>query len=347
MKIGIYNPYLDSLGGGERYMLTIASHWSKTHDVDVFWDHDAILEKAVDRFSLDFSRVSIVPNLFQYRTLSKLRGTSSYDLILMLSDGSIPMSRAKHNILHFQMPFPSVAFPFWKRRMIDAIVCNSEFTKQAIDPCIGEKAVVIYPPVPVDAYAPAKKTNTILSVGRFSAFHHAKKQDVLIEFFRKGLEKNYLKGMRLVFAGGLLKSDEPYFLGLKTKAEGLPIEFYPNCPFDQLRKLYGESRIYWHAAGFGEHNPLFFEHFGISTVEAMASGSVPLVYGKGGQKEIVNDGEEGFLWYIGEELLEKTEEVIRSKAKEAGMVKKAKKRAEIFGEKIFCSRFDELIKEFI
>ena len=38
MKIGIYSPYLDTLGGGERYMISLASHWSKSHEVSVYWD---------------------------------------------------------------------------------------------------------------------------------------------------------------------------------------------------------------------------------------------------------------------------------------------------------------------
>ena len=38
MRIGIYSPYLDSFGGGERYMLTIAEYLSASHKVDLFLD---------------------------------------------------------------------------------------------------------------------------------------------------------------------------------------------------------------------------------------------------------------------------------------------------------------------
>jgi hypothetical protein len=38
MKIGIYSPYLDTVGGGEKYMLTIAEGFSKENNVDVFLD---------------------------------------------------------------------------------------------------------------------------------------------------------------------------------------------------------------------------------------------------------------------------------------------------------------------
>jgi glycosyltransferase involved in cell wall biosynthesis len=38
-----------------------------------------------------------------------------------------------------------------------------------------------------------------------------------------------------------------------------------------------------------------FEHFGISIVEAMSAGAVPVVVGAGGQAEIVEDGVSGLL----------------------------------------------------
>jgi glycosyltransferase involved in cell wall biosynthesis len=69
--------------------------------------------------------------------------------------------------------------------------------------------------------------------------------------------------------------------------------------------LYNESAIYWHASGYGEdeeRDPVRFEHFGITTVEGMAAGCVPVVLGKGGQTEIVSHGQNGYLWYNLNEL---------------------------------------------
>ena len=40
MKIGIFDPYLGTLSGGEKYMLSIASCLSKEHEVYVFWDQE-------------------------------------------------------------------------------------------------------------------------------------------------------------------------------------------------------------------------------------------------------------------------------------------------------------------
>lgn len=74
MRIGIYDPYLDDLGGGEKYMMTIAQCLSKEHQVDVFWDNKQDLDNLIYRFSLDLSKISLVPNIFsgQFSTFQRL-----------------------------------------------------------------------------------------------------------------------------------------------------------------------------------------------------------------------------------------------------------------------------------
>jgi len=92
MKIGIHSPYLDTLTGGELYMLTIAEFLSKRNEVTVFWDDKSILEKAKKRFNLDLSRVRITNNIFsnKYSSKDKFLMSLKYDKIIYLSDGSIP-----------------------------------------------------------------------------------------------------------------------------------------------------------------------------------------------------------------------------------------------------------------
>jgi len=66
-KAAIYDPYLDTLGGGERYCLTVAEILSKNgYHVDLLWDKDSdILTKAETRFSLDLSSVKITNDFFK------------------------------------------------------------------------------------------------------------------------------------------------------------------------------------------------------------------------------------------------------------------------------------------
>ncbi|MEK7119756.1 MAG: hypothetical protein AAB889_04525, partial [Patescibacteria group bacterium] len=72
----------------------------------MFWDNFYILDEAQRRLDVDLSRVKVTQNIFRERNVfKKLLLTRQYDLIFVLSDGSIPSTLAKHNILHYQVPF--------------------------------------------------------------------------------------------------------------------------------------------------------------------------------------------------------------------------------------------------
>jgi fructose-1,6-bisphosphatase len=103
MKIGIYDMYLDALGGGEKYMLSIAAFLSEQHSVDIFWDDDDILRKAAKRFALDLSKIHLTKNIFlsPLSFLEKKKSMESYDLIIYLSDGSIPFLFGKRILSTF------------------------------------------------------------------------------------------------------------------------------------------------------------------------------------------------------------------------------------------------------
>ncbi len=344
MNIGFYSPYLDSGGGGERYLLTLASHWSHKHDVFVFWDDNSILDNQQKRLDIDLSRIKVVRNVFREQNVfKKLFTTRQYDLIFFLSDGSIPSTIAKRNILHFQVPFPTVAYSVAKLSRYQAVVCNSVFTKQSLDTRVAEGATVIYPPVPSVGVGRVKKEKLILSVGRFTGFHTAKKQHMLVEAFAKAQKNKQLRGWKLVLAGGLIASDQGYIDSLKRLTKGLPVAVETNITHERLSDYYRRASLYWHAAGYGETDPRWMEHFGISTVEAMSAGAIPVVYSGGGQPEIVKEGQNGFLWQTTVELLEKTQKVISNVTLAQDLRKRAIETSKQFSVLRFCEAFDKLL----
>jgi glycosyltransferase involved in cell wall biosynthesis len=346
MKIGIYNPYFDSFGGGERYVLTLAEHWSKTHDVSLFWNEPSLTQAAQERFDLDLSRVHVVPNIFASGgILGKIIATKRYDLIFFLSDGSIPTSFARHNILHFQVPFHHISIAPWKVHEYQKIVCNSAFTEKYLDPRLPIARTVIYPPVDTEKFSCVKKTKTILTVGRFSALYGAKKHEELIVAFKEIMKNKYFADWKLIIAGGVMPSDVSYFEKMQLAASGLPVEFRPNCSFNELVALYSTSSIYWHAAGLGETKPEHMEHFGITTVEAMASCCLPIVFDGGGQPEIITDGTNGYLWKTPKELIEKTVLAIRKTQTTKKMIRDASKSADRFSKNEFVRAVDDLLKK--
>jgi glycosyltransferase involved in cell wall biosynthesis len=352
MKAGIYDPYLDTLGGGERYTLTFANGLVKLgYEVDVFWNDKSIREKIKERFGFNVDQLNFVDNLFAKDKKTRQGLMKNYDLIFFISDGSIPSLGAKKNILHFQVPFHGVSgkslLNRLKLRKIDLIVCNSFFTKKVIDKEYGVCSEVLYPPIDVESFKPLKKENLIINVGRFTNLMHSKRQDVLVKSFIKMCDekKEKIKGWKLVLIGAD-KEGKEYVSDLKKIAKGYPIEILTNSNFDDLKKFYGQAKIFWTAAGYGfdeEKQPEKMEHFGMTTVEAMACGCVPVVISKGGQKEIVEDGKNGFLWGTEEQLIDKTLGLMENGDKWAKLSKAAQERSLVFSEKKFYERIKKLV----
>jgi glycosyltransferase involved in cell wall biosynthesis len=187
-------------------------------------------------------------------------------------------------------------------------------------------------------------------VVRLSAFPDGglfKKQDLLIDCFKKIIDSG-IKGWELVLVVSYLERDKDIAEKLKKQAKGYPIKILENVSFADLNKIYAESKIYWHASGFGEDlkvHPERAEHFGITTVEAMINGLVPVVINAGGQKEIVRDSQDGFLFDNEMELIEKTEKLIKDESLLLQIAKKARLKAEEFSTDRFYERLDEIFSK--
>jgi len=188
-----------------------------------------------------------------------------------------------------------------------------------------------------------------LHVGRFRIKNikndDFKKQNVMIKVFKKMVD-NGLTNWKFVLAVSVLDKDIKDFEEMKKTADNYPVEFLVNKLNDKLWDIYSKSKIYWHASGFGEDlekHPEFAEHFGISTVEAMGAGAVPVVINAGGQKEIIKNGNTGFLWSSLEELESKTLLLINDEKKLSEMSKNAKISVAKFTSENFCSKINELI----
>lgn len=230
------------------------------------------------------------------------------------------------------------------------IVTISDFSKFWIKKYWGLDSTIVYPPVAVENFKPsAKKKNWVLHVGRFFVTGHNKKQLDLVKVFRTLVDEKKLEGWELHFVGSVHEGEkhQQYFDQVKYYAQGYPVVFHLDAKYDELREVLAQSKIYWHATGLDEdqkRSPILFEHFGITTVEAMASGCVPVVINAGGQKEIVTK-ESGYLWDTRRQLLDDTWELITDSEKLKKMSLQAMKRSMYFSRQAFKERLLSVLQD--
>lgn len=318
-KVALYSPYLDTLGGGEKYILEILKFFDNRGDqIYIFWDHD-LSSEITKRLNISFNNLTLLHNIFKkpFNIFKKAFYLKNFDYFFYVTDGSYFISTAKHNFIYAMVPKKEL----YDKKIINKIklfnydfITHSKFTHDALLKW-GLDSKVIFPYLDnnfIDIKIQTlKKDKIILSIGRFFSHLHSKRQDKIIELFNKYKQKHVLfKNFKLILAGGLKEEDKSYFNELKMLVKNNPdIIFKPNIPYHELLKLYEKASIYWHFAGYGVDpymHPEAVEHLGITPLEAMAEGCIAFCYAAGGPLEYIDDGGNGFLFKTEEELFKKT-----------------------------------------
>jgi glycosyltransferase involved in cell wall biosynthesis len=324
-KLLLYSDWLTALGGGERYLYALAEAIASEGEVTIGAPELPSGER-MERlgFPLRYPVVQIPRRALPSET-------AAYDLFVHLTL-RLPMpSAAGRSIAIVQFPADS-ADPLraWRhprnrlrtgppRRALGGyeFVVFSEFARHWVRRRWRVEAEVLTPPLLFGAGRPgldellSKKHPQILAVGRFFGDGQVKRQDVLIEAFRR-LPARIRGDWRLVLAGvvGPDERSRTFIGSLRRSAAGLDVHFAFDQSPSALDELYRTSSIYWHAAGFGRPawRPERAEHFGMSTVEAMSRAVAPVVFPDGGQCEIVVPGV-GRTWRSVDDLVRVTDEL--------------------------------------
>jgi glycosyltransferase involved in cell wall biosynthesis len=229
----------------------------------------------------------------------------------------------------------------------ERVLANSEYTRTWIRRLWGVDSDVLFPPIRTKDLRRGPKARRILSVGRFIApgYGHSKKQLEQVQAFGQMVRGGGLDGWELHLVGGCEPSHQPYLAEVERAAQGLPVHLHANAPRPLVEELFATSSIFWAATGLGEDEeaaPWLFEHFGITTVEAMAAGCVPVVIDKAGQREIVRHGTDGYRWTTLASLEAFTRQVAGDDQLRTRLAATAVERAGAFSEEAFAARWRQI-----
>lgn len=178
-----------------------------------------------------------------------------------------------------------------------------------------------------------KQKNSFIYLGRFSK---NKNLESLIRTFSLIKEKNF----KLIISG---KDEEQLLERLKKTTKELKIEnkvkFVINPTNEQVIELYAKSEFFVSASQY--------EGFGLSLIESMASGCIPIVQKNDSFTNIINTNVNGFLTdFKSNKARDTIEKAIKMKLKEKQRIaKKAQKKANCYSIEKMVEKIERLYGE--
>lgn len=307
MKIALVHDYLTQDGGAERVLLAFHELFPQAPIYTLFHDPERTNEGFANATILPskLNRIPLAPKHYQWYLpfmphAVDMIDLREYDVVLSNSStfakGAIASTHGVHlSYCHTPTRFlweeradyiddlPHAFFlkaavrPMMHQLRVwdtlaaarpDYLFTNSRVSQARIKRYYRRDAQIIHPPVDVDTFSIGKTSEFWLAGGRLVPY---KRFDLIVQACTK-------LGVPLVIFG-----DGPEFSRLRKMA-GKHIRFTGRISDEEKRALYANSIGFLHPQ---------LEDFGITPIEAMASGKPVIAYGRGGAKETMIDGVTG------------------------------------------------------
>ncbi len=316
---------LNARGGSERLALATIRALKEVNDMDIDIDLTTLQKPDVHKIGGTYGRTGLmaVCNINRVNVIPSIENVhlkKNYDLIINTHGDMFPFSQkgfSKDNVITY-CHFPLAKYLIdveneeysrliygqrfsdiveYKKHLHSArnayidmiknstVLTNSEYSRKAIHKTFTIDSTVVSPPVDVDLFRKAvlfsstnMRDDTVLVISRF---HPSKKVENAIRLAELLKENGIGRNMKIV--GNLSPHMIGYYTYLKQMVQDQHLSdyvtFQVNVSFNKLLSLMCESKVYFH--------PLPGEPFGISTVEAMSAGLIPVVPNLGGHTEFV------------------------------------------------------------
>jgi len=368
LKIGVFHPSFDIYGGAEFVAVVIANTLAQNgYEVELFVNK-AINQNRTEQILGECVASSV--EIFVKPTFLAPRGT--FDVYSRMFRSLAFKSRCEilvdtysncvfpwTDVCYIHFPYLnrhnfSPKFPYLKiarlREMLNLpyvffeknfekydtklLLANSHFTEKAIEGFSKIDIKVLYPPVPSTLFfrdstslEEKSRENLVVTVSRFG--------------LGKGLETiPYIasltdRSIHFVMIG--LVHDKNVFQSVLRNIEKLNladrVKVLTNISRQDMKKILSKAKIYLHTT--------VDEHFGISIVEGMAMGCLPIVHNSGGVKEYVP---EDFRYENAGDAAQKIDKALNNWS--PNKTKKIMRIAERFSEENFSKDFMEIFRRY-
>jgi glycosyltransferase involved in cell wall biosynthesis len=356
------------MGGGERvaihsmlsgqklgWHITLLSEEFDTRRFEDFFGCDGLFER-VKRIAYPEFKPKLYPGFLLYQRLyyyqkqfrKLLNRRSEFDLILGTQDvgyvptTNVPIIQYCYFPEYFRHLKSATSSPFWKLyyeparvfyrgrvQLIGKFLAVSDFTRGFIKQVWNRDSITLYPPCPVQLYDydNTTKENLVVTVGRIVP---EKRMHILAQIAK------VLPKFQFAIIGSTSSQDTSYFQHLENLApRNLTII---QSPLRKVKDVLAKAKVYVHCA----EN----EHFGITIIEAMAAGCVPIVHDSGGPREIVTETI-GYRWRTVDEAAGQVSNLVHDDYLREKLSKAAQTRARQFSPEVFESSLAKMLTTYL
>jgi len=220
------------------------------------------------------------------------------------------------------------------------LLTNSRFVQEIIRKTVRREALVIYPPVDTKIFSSKclvtrKEDGLVVVVAGYTPKRHLEQLPRIAK---------YTKTAKYVVIGKNDKYGSPTMRELKRQIHVQNVEdkitLLENVSFNRLLELLAKAKVYLHT--------MPFDHFGISLVEAMASGCVPVVHQSGGPWiDILNaeQGKYGFSYLTPLEAADHINLLIADENLRREIAAKASYRSREFDRIVFVTKLAKVVEK--
>jgi len=314
MNIAVFHPFLDNIGGAEIVALTLARELKASlYTTNI--DSEKIQKMGFSDLLPHIHSIGTIPSNPPFRQQRALRYFRKldlgkrYDYYIIAGDWAVsgavnntPNMWYAHSPLNELWAFKTYVsknvVPWWKRPLFElwvyynrlltntysthvgTWVANSSNTQQRVLEIYHKKAMIIHPPTNTSLYHSKKPKNYWISVNRLVK---TKRIELQMKAFSELLDEN------LIIVGSYEKNSK-HFENYKAHLEKIRpknVTILHWVSQEKLTQLYAECK--------GCISTAHDEDFGMSVIEAMASGKPVIAVNEGGFRETILHNKTGLL----------------------------------------------------
>jgi len=290
LRIGIIHPYFRVIGGAEKSTQYLSEALKKTNHFTTLYTCDTPPISETKNFKIRiFQNILpvIVYNYQKWQDFRKLYKNSEKEDVIIINGGGLMLDEINVDnvILYCHSSFDSefeyinkkftgvkdiinkIRQSFLRKKLSYIkdpkikLISNSNYTKNVMKNRFGRDSTVVYPPVNLETYSKLydlPKTNKVITITRLSTEKNLE--------FAANVAKN--TGLQHVIAGRFDLRRKWYVDNLRKIYKNKNISWFPNMPSLEKEQALSSSKVFFHPAR---------ETFGISVVEAIAAGCIPIV----------------------------------------------------------------------